>query len=617
MQRSFLLLLLGLAVAACTTTTDPGGTTTPSSTTVAMRQLADLPVAGGDVTSVAIAPDNSIIAAIDGKIYSMNASGGAMKLINGDAVHTTIGLAPSGELYTVTDKNFRTYDLSAGSHRDVPIDPAGPFAQNRYITESEIVVSPSGEPYVKLINNTPQMYVYHSTDKGQTWVALKLPSGFRYGGGLAFAPNGDILVTDAYGLFRSSDGGVTWTTYPAPRPNYSANLFVTANGDIYHYVRGGGGLLVSRNGGTSFTELAKFNAAPYFTRLRQGGDGALYALANRDAFSSDLALRPTSLLRSTDGGATWKHVMYAQGHDFTIRGSSIAIGLAATDYGASKKHGGIIASQNNGGTWTPLGTTPVTNVTDVGIDKDGSLMILADNGLFRQTSTGWQALGTQPGIFARFAASPQGGLLLANSGSTLRSNDNGVTWIESLITNYQIGTDPPSVSSLVGLKKGSGDFLVSITSYSDARGSTNGQMYRVGTDGTSTKLGGATATLVGIVQDNSGVLYGGSSTVDPFTYTFTGRGYKSTDAGATWEEVPKANAISALAFNSQNRYLTTAGMSGGYGLGTPGSDQKTTLKLDGFTSLGNYISHVMFGPDDRLYIVTLDKGLFISNSAVR
>ncbi|MDB5034688.1 MAG: hypothetical protein JWQ98_1929 [Chlorobi bacterium] len=610
MQRSFLLLLLGLALAACTTTTDPGGTNTPASTTAAMKQITDLPMAGGDVTSLAIAADNSIIAAIDGKLYSMSASGGAMNLISNDPVHTTIGLAPSGELYAVTDRNFRTYDLSSGSHRDVPIDPAGPFAQNRYITESEIIFSPAGEPYVKLINNTPQMYVYHSTDKGASWAALKLPPAFKYGGGLAFAPNGDILVTGAFGFFRSSDGGATWATYPAPQPNYAASLYVTANGDIYHYVRGGGGLLVSRNGGASFTELAKFNAAPFFTSLRQGADGALYALANQSAGSFEL-------IRSTDGGATWRHAMFAQGHDLALRGSSIAVGLTAMGLGTTKDHGGIVVSRDNGGTWTSMGTGPVARVTDIGLDRDGNLMIFADNGLFRQTSSGWQALGTQPGAFARFASSPQGVFLLANTASVFRSSDNGATWTESPILNYQPGIDPASITSLFAMKKGSGEFLVSITSYSDGRGYTNGQMYRVGADGKPVKMSGSTATLATIVQDRDGVLYGGSSTLDPFTYTFTGRGYTSSDGGATWTEVPKAMSISALAFNSQNRYLTTAGMSGGYGLGTPGSDQKTTLKLDGFTSPGNYISRVMFGPDDRLYIVALDKGLFVSNGPVR
>jgi hypothetical protein len=47
------------------------------------------------------------------------------------------------------------------------------------------------------------------------------------------------------------------------------------------------------------------------------------------------------------------------------------------------------------------------------------------------------------------------------------------------------------------------------------------------------------------------------------------------------------------------------------------SEQKTELKLDGFTSQGNYITRAMFGPDDKLYIITMDKGLFVSGGAVK
>lgn len=611
MQRYLLFLLLGLVLTACEDPAGPDDTGNPGgSTTVAMTQLTQVPMAGGDVTGICITTDNRIIATIDGKLHSMSASGGATQLINGDPIHTAIALAPSGELYTVTDKNFRTYDLAAGTQREFPIDPAGPFAIGRRIESAEIIIAPSGEPYVKIINNTPQTYIYYSTDKGTSWTYLSMPNGFRYNGGLAFAPNGDLLLSDYQGLYRSSDRGTTWTMSPAPRPNYGGSLMVTSNSDIYHYPSGGGGLKVSRDGGASFTELTPFNAAPFFTSLKQGADGNLYALASRGPSSSDPIAAPTNLLRSTDGGATWKHVMYAQGRGFAMRGSQIAIGLGMLQF-SSNRNGGILISQDNGGTWISTGPKPVETIHDIGFDTDGKLMILADNGLFRQTSSGWQALGTQP-LFARFAATRQGAMLLASSSSVFHSTDNGRTWTEHLIQDYTPGLDPAAVTTLIGMANG--DFLMSITSYSDGRGYSNGHIYRIGTDGIPVRLRTATHTLPKVVEDRNGKLYGVEQFFSSFNQSTSSKSYESADGGATWTERTKSGA--GWAANSRNMHFGIGGTNEYY-LKNADSDQKTELKLEGFTSQGNYVTRALFGPDDRLYVVTMDKGMFISNAPVK
>lgn len=607
-----LLLLLGLSLAACDPTTDPGTTNPPAPNTVAMKNLTDLPMAGGDVTGIAITQSNTAVVALDGKLYSMSLTGGAMQLINDDAKHTVIGLAPSGELYALTDKEIRAYDLAAGTYKSVPIDPAGPLAINRRVEQAEFTFSPSGEPYVRMINNTPQTYIYRTADKGVSWTAVKLPPGFVYGGGFTFARNGDMLLSGAFGFYRSSNGGESWSTSPAPLANYSGEMLATANGDIFYYVRGGGGLRVSHDGGTSFSDLAQFNRSPYFVNLQEGTDGALYALAGRSAGSGDPIERPTSLLRSTDGGVTWRHVFFAQARVMAMRGADIVLGLGMTGFGAGRTHGGLAISRDRGATWRQDGTTPVQQVTDVGFDRSGNLMILADNGLFRKTAAGWRSFGTQPGLFARFATMGSGAMVIVNTGMVFSSNDDGATWTESPVTDYVPGIDPASVTTLLSLK--SGEMLMSITSYSDTRGYSNGHIYHIGSDGVPKKYTGATQAFAKIVQDRNGTLYGGTSTVDGFTQQFTGRAFQSTDGGATWTEQQRNPA--AWAFNSRNRYFAVNGTNA-YSMNTLGSDQKTELTLQGFSSQGNYVTRVMFGPDDRLCIVTLDKGLFISDAPLQ
>ena len=614
MQRLLLFLLLGLALAACDDNgTNPDDSGNPGSNTVTMTQLTGLPMTGGDVTGVAITSGNTIIAAVDGKLYSMSAAGGSMQLINGDAKHSAIALAPSGELYALTETEFRSYDLPAGTYRSAPIDPAGPFAMGRRIEESEIMFSPSGEPYIKLINNTPQTYVYRSSDKGTSWQAVPMPSGFQYGGGLAFAPNGDMLMSSAFGLYRSSNGGTSWTSSPAPRPNYGGNMMVTANGDIYHYPRGGGGLVVSHDGGASFTELTPFNKAPYFTSLQQGPDGNLYALARRGSGNSDDMLYPTSFLRSGDRGATWQHVLFAQGRAFSMKGSMFVIGLGVSGLSSTREHGGLVISRDGGEIWTPAGTRPVEQIVDIDFDKDGNLMILADQGLYRKTSSGWQTLGTQPNVFFRFAATPQGTLLLANTTATFYSADNGDTWSEALIPDYQMSsTGSPGMPALIGRKNG--EFLFSITSYADAYGHTNGHLYRVGNDGKPVRIPAISQSFSSLAEDHNGKLYASTQTVDPLRQVFVGEGYTSNTGGTSWDKAPSVQGSSS--FNSQNRYFLLAGNSG-FALKTLGNDNLSELKLEGFTSQPHYITRSMFGSDDRLYLVTLDNGVFISNAPVR
>jgi photosystem II stability/assembly factor-like uncharacterized protein len=603
-----ILLFCSFILGGCDTATDPDNPSGGDTTTIVMSKLADLPVAGGDATGIAVAPDGRIIAVIDGKLYAIPAAGGAPQIINGDAVHTNVAVAPSGEIYALTPTEFRTYAPGTTTPTIVPIDPAGPRAIGRRVEDSEIIFSPSGEPFITFINNTPQSYTYYSTDKGETWKDFTLMNGsgsMQYGGDVAFMPNGDIIAADYKGLYKTTDQGATWASFPPPLDNYAGKLLVTSNGDIYYWVKGGGGLKVSHDGGGSFSDLSQFNRAPYFISIRQGNDGALYALANRSAVGHVPIARPMSLLKSTDGGTTWQHLLYVQGHELATRGTTLAVGLVGSLDGSARTPGGVNISQNMGTTWSSNGLNTVGKFQDIGFDRDGNLMLIADQELFRKTTAGWQTVGSQ-GFFNRFTTTPQGNLLIATPSTAFFSSDNGTTWNEKEFPDYLYGGIGGIVVPVV-VGKRDNEFLVSVTTYRDDLGThTNGALYKVGGDGVPSRITGVNGNFVKIIEDKDKILYAA-------TVNFADA-LKSTDGGATWQVQPKGTP--AIAINSSNKFISNGEM-GTYRIGTMGSDETRPLKMSGFTTPGNLISSIKFDRNDQLYIVTANQELYISQSPLK
>ena len=142
---------------------------------------------------------------------------------------------------------------------------------------------------------------YRSTDGGQTWNEVKtnLPGldihAFAVG---ATDPNSLYAFAVGFGLFKSTDGGVTWQPLGGPRQPYT----LAAGGSSETlYVGTDEGVVVSLDGGVSF-------AAP--VAVGGGPVGALAAVPNSDVV---YAGSPAGLYRSDDGGRSWSKTGYSGG----------------------------------------------------------------------------------------------------------------------------------------------------------------------------------------------------------------------------------------------------------------------------------------------------------------
>jgi len=595
---SYSLLIFSIVIAICSSgckqatdsTNDPGNDN-GSSRSIALTKITDYPSIGGNVTGVAFTADNKVLAVINKKLYKMNSNGSDLQVINEDPIHFSIALAPSGELYALTlSDNYvttiRTYDLSMGQFKS--------YTAN--VTRAEygtIKISPQGEPYVHITDNWPNVHVFRSKDKGDTWKEMVFYSGAHTlaSGGEVDWTSTAMFAADAAGFYKSTDDGVTWTRPSTNMPNFwGVRLLMASNGYVFAYVKGAGYLKLSKDGGNTFADAP----SPAFIQMAEGADGTLYAITKNER----------GLMKSTDHGTTWKLMIYVTGNTFTVQGNKMAIGL---DGGFNGNDGGLYLSSNLGTTWISTGLGSTETVSDIAVDKDGNLLMLAKNTLFRKTTSGWNVLGSA-GLFGRLATAPPSNIALFSVSSVIFSSDNGVTWTENLVPDYLYGgVGRIELPALTGRKNG--EFLFSITTYRDdiyPPAHTNGRLYHVRTTGKVEESASSRGrNFVKVLEDANGVLYGSTVNFDDLLISHT--------QAFDWDPFPQ-DVFFPVAFNSQNKYLTYRdGLRFGSWPSTTNLDQITFQGLD---VKNTTIDQFIFDSQDRLYLKTYD-GIYYTNDPLK
>lgn len=208
-----------------------------------------------------------------------------------------------------------------------------------------------------------------STNAGRTWDP---PTGLDDAGTvnhIARGPGRLVVAACGRGVFRSVDGGATWSA--TGRDSATSQVAVGPNGRILASNPQAGSLHISRDNGATWTMTERFGS---YWALAIAGDGTLYA---GERFG---------LYRSTDDGATWQRT--------SVRGQWI--GALATDrldlvYAGTEL--GLSRSTDRGATWTRLDSASPEQLVDViAASPDGHIAIAtsfdADMGLRRTTDAG-------------------------------------------------------------------------------------------------------------------------------------------------------------------------------------------------------------------------------------
>lgn len=583
---TLLVLSLTIAVASCTKSADPTTPTTEKGD-VPMTRVASLPTAGGNVTSVDFLDASTLVAVIDAKIYTVPLSGASPTLRYDNATYTKLVVGGGGEVYALTDDALWVIPSMGATPTKTSLTIKTPQTLSVYVS-----VGPNGQCYVRVLSYPTVIRIYTSADKGATWTTMPLPTSYSYGGGLCFGRSAsEIYVSGPQSFHASTDAGATWTNSPAPIPNYGGELLYRANGDIICYVPGGGGLSVSRNNGASFSAVLPFNRAPYLWKLIEGTDGMLYAALASSVVTG--AEKPLEIMRSDDGGATWKHLYFSLGHDVAMRGRNLVVGQS------SMAAGGVAISTDNGSTFTTTGLSTIKNITSFGFDGNGALIIAADLSVFQQTTSGWISLGP-PSIATSITTSLQGTIYVVSTAFTHVSTDNGRTWNTATMPPYNYG-GIGAIGLPVVLGMRDGNALVSITTYrSDLYPAihTNGSMVIITPAGTASRAS-VNGNFVKVIQDADGVLYG--STVNFST------AQRSNDGGQSWTEVSKGAL--GFAIDGRNKFIAY-GEQGSYRSGSIGSETLAPLTLSGFPLPSNSIVQARFDKNNHLWLLSNGSELY-------
>ncbi len=290
-------------------------------------------------------------------------------------------------------------------------------------------------------HSRPGIGIYKSTDGGDTWQILgsdvfagrcfsrllidptnpqRLYAAITRAGGFPemAAAKGHPQATGPVGVFRSDDGGVTWTQLLTGLPNLSAtdlamnpdspSVLYAAIGHIFGSPSNG--VYKSTDGGDSWSKLAGGLPTATMGRISvavaPSQPARLYAMLTYPSDASGGGASLYGVYRSDNSGATWTRLNNApSGLQATYGWYLSIIGVHPSD-SAHVYIGGLnfVRSYDAGATWLDV-TPPHVDMHAVTWDANGALVVGEDGGVHRSwdDGNGWEQLNMGLGVIQCYA----------------------------------------------------------------------------------------------------------------------------------------------------------------------------------------------------------------------
>ncbi len=304
------------------------------------------------------------------------------------------------------------------------------------------------------------------------------------------------------GIYKSTDGGATWTA------GTGVSFFGSAIGKLLVDPQSPNIVLAAVTEGGVFVENDLLNTASAIGIARSTDGGATWSQVYRGASATDLiydagtyyaAIRGNGIFASSDQGASWQPrpsvfgSAIVTGQNFyraslAVRGNALFALIAdaggtptqASDCGGSTACAGLVESQDGGATWSPLalpsGLYGPNHQGDydqfLAAPANSSLLLAGGIDVWKEdlAKLGWTNLtdsygtGTvHPDEHAIAALGPQT-WIIANDGGAWSTADAGTAWTNmnatiGAIQFYSVTPDPATAGRLLGGSQDNGTVL--------------------------------------------------------------------------------------------------------------------------------------------------------------
>jgi hypothetical protein len=447
------------------------------------------------------------------------------------------GAASGGGIFKSTDGGASWAPSSTGiADRNVAalaIDPATPTTL--YASSTDFGVSGIG-----------LSGVFKSTDGAVSWTKLPVdPNTFTPGLVEAFAIDPQTTspiyaASGAFGILKSTDGGMTWTggnggTTGLPLNAKFTSIVVDPHTPTTLYAGStegtvsGAGLFKSTDGGATWTAINTGIPGTALDVLGLAVDPQTTA-----TLYASMSSKSSGLYKSTNGGAGWTLIEPNTGGPIVINPqttSTLYVGGGTS---------GVLKSTDGGASFTPvdsgLGSVPV-NTLAINPESPATLYAGTAIGVFATTNAGaaWTAANTGLSLMAISALTvdpTNPAVIYAGTGSAnasagtgiFKSTDGGSSWTAINTGLLAFGSLPSQISA-IAIDPTAPATLYAGDGFGDLFKSTNGGASWTESDsGISAVAGGSPVVAIAIDPQVPANVYAGLS------YGV----FKSTDGGGTW-----------------------------------------------------------------------------------
>ena len=274
--------------------------------------------------------------------------------------------------------------------------------------------------------------VVRTTDGGATWTHVAGGSPFDNLGAVRFAAGGVGLVAGVDATVRRTvDGGATWSSFQIDDPSSPGGSFryvgdIAFAGSTPYAAAGWGRIYRSADGGQTWS-IAYQEGVPGSQPTFHGIDFASDSTGVVVGWNS---AGQGVIRRTTDGGLTWSAVSIPSAPRLqAVRFGSPTLGLAV---GGST----LLRTTDGGQTWTALTVSSLfgagESIESIAFASPTNVTIATDMGLHRSTDGGltWTRVAGVPGtaMYLYAVAFGDANTGVAVGGRVLRTTDGGATW---------------------------------------------------------------------------------------------------------------------------------------------------------------------------------------------